>query len=156
MHFWCNFLGIKKVYKVENQLLVDYSERRGRDWLLRSRWSLRLTPFPSARRRGPCKPISLTSMSYISLSTNLVANCDIQVDGTKVADIFDLPKFEAKKMTLEESKGYIRRVFTFQKFTFRVKRRGAGLNHLQSKNLTPYPSSLSPLEPLITSHLNLT
>ena len=31
-------------------------ERRGRDWLLRSRWSLRLTPFPSARRRGPCKP----------------------------------------------------------------------------------------------------
>ena len=30
VHFWCNFLGIKKVYKVENQLLVDYSERRGR------------------------------------------------------------------------------------------------------------------------------
>ena len=56
MHFWCNFLGIKKVYKVENQLLVDYSERRGRDWLLRSLGSLRLTPFPSARRRGPYKP----------------------------------------------------------------------------------------------------
>ena len=55
VHFWCNFLGIKKVYKVENQLLVDYSERRERDWLLRSLWSLRLTPFPSARRRGPCK-----------------------------------------------------------------------------------------------------
>ena len=30
VHFWCNFLGIKKVYKVENQLLVDCSERRGR------------------------------------------------------------------------------------------------------------------------------
>ena len=29
VHFWCNFLGTKKVYKVENQLLVDYSERRG-------------------------------------------------------------------------------------------------------------------------------
>ena len=94
-------------------------------------------------------------MSYISPSTNLVAKCDIQVDGTKVADIFDLPKFEAKKMTLEERKGYIRRVFTFPKITFRVKRRGAGLNHLQSKNLTPYPSPLSPLEPLITSLLNL-
>ena len=71
-------------------------------------------------------PISLTSMSYISLSTNLVANCDIQVDGTKVADIFDLPKFEAKNLLLEEREVYIRRVFAFQKFTFRVKRRGRG------------------------------
>ena len=32
------------------------TQRRGRDWLLRSLHSLRLTPFPSARRRGPCKP----------------------------------------------------------------------------------------------------
>ena len=30
VHFWCNFLDTKKVYKVENQLLVDYSERRER------------------------------------------------------------------------------------------------------------------------------
>ena len=65
MHFWCNFLGIKKVYKVENQLLVDYSERRGRDWLLRSWWSLRLTPFPSACRRGPCKPTAQKAASCI-------------------------------------------------------------------------------------------
>ena len=64
VHFWCNFLGTKKVYKVENQLLVDYSERRGRDWLLRSRWSLRLTPFPSARRRGPCKPTAQKVASH--------------------------------------------------------------------------------------------
>ena len=92
-------------------------------------------------------------MSYISLSTNLVAKCDIQVDGTKVADKFDLPKFEAKKITLEEMEGYIRRVFTFLKFTFRVKRRGAGLNHLQSKNLTPYPSLLLPLYPSSLSPL---
>ena len=76
--------------------------------------------------------ISFDSMSYISLSTNLVAKCDIQVDAAKVADIFDLPKFEAKNLPLEERKVYIRRVFTFQKFTFRVKRRGAGLNHLSS------------------------
>ena len=33
VHFWCNFLGTKKTYKIENQLLVDYSERRERDWL---------------------------------------------------------------------------------------------------------------------------
>ena len=36
---------------------------RGRDWLLRSRWSLRLTPFPSARRRGPCKPTAQKAAS---------------------------------------------------------------------------------------------
>ena len=56
VHFWCNFLGIKKVYKVENQLLVDYSERRGRIGYYAPYGLLRLTPFPSARRRGPCKP----------------------------------------------------------------------------------------------------
>ena len=55
--FLVQLFGHKKVYKVENQLLVDYSQRRGRDWLLRSLRSLRLTPFPTARRRGPCKPI---------------------------------------------------------------------------------------------------
>ena len=29
--------------------------RKEGDWLLHSLWSLRLTPFPSARRRGSCK-----------------------------------------------------------------------------------------------------
>ena len=77
-------------------------------------------------------PISFDSMSYISLSTNLVAKCDIQVDAAKVADIFDLPKFGATFLSLEERIEYIRRVFTFWKNTFRVKRRGAGLNHLSS------------------------
>ena len=77
-------------------------------------------------------PISFDSMSYISLSTNLVANCDIQVDAANVADIFDLPKFGATFLPLEERNEYIRRVFTFSKNTFRVKRRGAGLNHLSS------------------------
>ena len=77
-------------------------------------------------------PISFDSMSYISLSTNLVAKCDIQVDAAKVADIFDLPKFGATFLPLEERNEYIRRVFTFSKNTFRVKRRGAGLNHLSS------------------------
>ena len=76
--------------------------------------------------------ISFDSMSYISLSTNLVAKCDIQVDAAKVADIFDLPKFGATFLSLEERNGYIRRVFAFSKKTFRVKRRGAGLNHLSS------------------------
>ena len=47
-------------------------------------------------------PISFDSMSYISLSTNLVANCEIQVDAAKVADIFDLPKFGATFLPLEE------------------------------------------------------
>ena len=65
-----------------------------------------------------CLSISFTSMSYISSSTNLVANCDIQVDGTKVADIFDLPKFEAKKMTLEEKKGISRGFLLSQKLPF--------------------------------------
>ena len=55
-------------------------------------------------------PISFDSMSYISLSTNLVAKCDIQVDAAKVADIFDLPKFRAKILPLEERRVYIRRV----------------------------------------------
>ena len=77
-------------------------------------------------------PISFDSMSYISLSTNLVAKCDIQVDAAKVADIFDLPKFGATFLPLEERIEYIRRVFAFSKNTFRVKRRGAGLNHLSS------------------------
>ena len=77
-------------------------------------------------------PISFDSMSYISLSTNLVAKCDIQVDAAKVADIFDLPKFGATFLPLEERIEYIRRVFAFLKNTFRVKRRGAGLNHLSS------------------------
>ena len=77
-------------------------------------------------------PISFDSMSYISLSTNLVAKCDIQVDAAKVADIFDLPKFGTTFLPLEERNGYIRRVFAFSKNTFRVKRRGAGLNHLSS------------------------
>ena len=52
-------------------------ERRGRDWLLRSRWSLRLTPFPSARRRGPCKPTAQKAVrrhllfSHLRLQVNL-------------------------------------------------------------------------------------
>ena len=51
--------------------------RRGRDWLLRSRWSLRLTPFPSARRRGPCKPTAQKAVrrhllfSHLRLQVNL-------------------------------------------------------------------------------------
>ena len=28
VHFWCNFLGIKKVYKIDTQIIVDYSVRR--------------------------------------------------------------------------------------------------------------------------------
>ena len=75
---------------------------------------------------------SFDSMSYISLPTNVVANCDIQVDAAKVADIFDLPKFGATFLSLEERIEYIRRVFAFSKNTFRVKRRGAGLNHLST------------------------
>ena len=31
VHFWCNFLGTKKVYKIENQIFVDYSLRRALD-----------------------------------------------------------------------------------------------------------------------------
>ena len=69
-------------------------------------------------------PISFDSMSYISLSTNLVAKCDIQVDAAKVADIFDLPNFGATFLPLEERNEYIRRVFAFSKKTFPVKRRG--------------------------------
>ena len=61
---------------------------------------------------------SFGSMSYISFSTNLVAKCDIQVDAAKVADIFDLPKFGANFLSLEERNGYIRRVFTFSKTPF--------------------------------------
>ena len=74
----------------------------------------------------PKLPISFDSMSYISLSTNLVVNCDIQVDAAKVADIFDLPKFGTTFLSLEERIEYIRRVFAFSKNTFRVKRRGRG------------------------------
>ena len=69
-------------------------------------------------------PTSFDSMSYISLSTNLVANCDIQVDAAKVADIFDMPTFGATFLPLEERNGYIRRVFAFSKNTIRVKRGG--------------------------------
>ena len=77
VHFWYNFLGTKKTYKVDIQLLVDYSERRGRDWLLRSRWSLRLTPFPYARRKGPSKPTAQKAasrslcFSHLCLQVNL-------------------------------------------------------------------------------------
>ena len=31
VHFWCNFLGTKKVYKIENQIFVDYLMRRALD-----------------------------------------------------------------------------------------------------------------------------
>ena len=31
VHFWCNLLGTKKVYKIENQIFVDYSLRRALD-----------------------------------------------------------------------------------------------------------------------------
>ena len=31
VHFWCIFLGTKKVYKIENQIFVDYSLRRALD-----------------------------------------------------------------------------------------------------------------------------
>ena len=31
VHFWCNFWGTKKVYKIENQIFVDYSLRRALD-----------------------------------------------------------------------------------------------------------------------------
>ena len=41
--------------------------RRGRDWLLRSLHSLRLTPFPSARRRGPCKPCHSARSYFVAL-----------------------------------------------------------------------------------------
>ena len=47
------------------------------NWLLRSRWSLRLTPFPSARRRGPCKPTAQKAASphllfpHLCLQVNL-------------------------------------------------------------------------------------
>jgi hypothetical protein len=57
-------------------------------------------------------------MSYISLSTNLVAKCDIQVNAAKVADIFDLSKFGATFLPLEERFEYIRRVFAFSKIPF--------------------------------------
>ena len=47
-----------KKQKVSNNrhllALLVFAER---DWLLRSLRSLRLTPFPTARRRGPCKPL---------------------------------------------------------------------------------------------------
>ncbi len=75
--FLVHFFGYKKNYKVEIKLLVCYSERRGRDWLLRSRLSLRLTPFPSARRRGPCKPTAQKAASrhllfpHLRLQVNL-------------------------------------------------------------------------------------
>ena len=31
VHFWCNFLGIEKAYKIETQLLVGFIQRRVRD-----------------------------------------------------------------------------------------------------------------------------
>ncbi len=47
------FLGTKKTYKVEIQLLVGYSERRGRDWLLRRPRSAPLNAFPFCSPQGP-------------------------------------------------------------------------------------------------------
>ena len=49
--FLVHFFWHKKNYQVENQLLVGYFKRVGMDWLLRILQMLRLTPFPSARRR---------------------------------------------------------------------------------------------------------
>ena len=48
--------GQKKRQMTRKSSVNFQTQRRGRDWLLRSLHSLRLTPFPSARRRGPCKP----------------------------------------------------------------------------------------------------
>jgi hypothetical protein len=31
VHFWCNFLGIEKAYKIETQLLVGFIQRRERE-----------------------------------------------------------------------------------------------------------------------------
>ena len=78
-----------------------------------------------------CLPISSTSMSYISLSTNLVANCDIQVDGTKVADIFGFStaleqKFSPIHIFLEAPPDP-RRGFYFPKIHFSCKEKGGGV-----------------------------
>ena len=56
VHFGATFWAQKKAYKVENQLIVDYSERREGLATWQTKGPPRLTPIPSARRRGPCKP----------------------------------------------------------------------------------------------------
>ena len=33
VHFWCNFLGTKKTYKIETQFLVGFLERKDRDYV---------------------------------------------------------------------------------------------------------------------------
>ena len=77
VHFWCNFLGIKKVYKVENQLLVDYSERRGRGLATTLPMVAPLNAHPFCSPQGPlqahcaksCKPPTL--FSHLRLQVNL-------------------------------------------------------------------------------------
>ena len=77
VHFWCNFLGIKKVYKVENQLLVDYSERRGRGLATTLPMVAPLNAHPFCSPQGPLqahcaksgKPPTL--FSHLRLQVNL-------------------------------------------------------------------------------------
>ena len=77
VHFWCNFLGIKKVYKVEIQLLVDYSERRGRGLATTLPMVAPLNAHPFCSPQGPLqahcaksgKPPTL--FSHLRLQVNL-------------------------------------------------------------------------------------
>ena len=46
VHFWCNFLGTKKTYKIENQFLVGFVERKERDSNPRTREDQRFSRPP--------------------------------------------------------------------------------------------------------------
>ena len=53
----CNTTTKKNIRRRHPSPTLYQKERTEGDWLLRSRWSLRLTPFPSARRGGLNKRI---------------------------------------------------------------------------------------------------
>ena len=101
VHFWCNFLGTKKTYKVEIQLLVGYSERRGRDSNPRCLAAQRFSRPPQSTTLPPlqrtkvqvfslttkyfCKNFSIIfySIFHITVYQHIAALCDLKLFSPK-------------------------------------------------------------------------
>ena len=67
VHFWCNFLDTKKVYKIENQILVGLLLRRALDSKCRA-FTPKLAGIQNKKKRRPLgrainrSPIPATSL----------------------------------------------------------------------------------------------
>ena len=75
VHFWCNFLGTNKAYKIDNQFLVGFIQRRERDSNPRTREDQQFSRLPHST--------TLPSLQYVPRlnwdckGTNKIETCKL-------------------------------------------------------------------------------